>query len=189
MSEPTSSLLADTLCRAIDVGVTVVDAACADEVTHLWCEVLAPDLRCPGCGEVGSVRDHVVRELVDLPISGARSVLHVPIPRLICQQSHCSRRIYRAGSEQLAAARSKATRRVAKWILQRLVIDRMSVKVTAMVLGLSWGTVNTVALTAARELSCGPEHLAGVRDLGVDEQKWKHVRGNGDSSWVTSWWI
>ncbi|SED55144.1 Transposase [Tsukamurella tyrosinosolvens] len=31
----------------------------------------------------------------------------------------------------------------------------------------------------------GPQHLTGVRELGVDEHKWKHVRGNGDSSWVT----
>ncbi|MGB6243573.1 ISL3 family transposase, partial [Gordonia sp. (in: high G+C Gram-positive bacteria)] len=28
-------------------------------------------------------------------------------------------------------------------------------------------------------------HLGGVRHLGVDEHKWKHVRGNGESSWVT----
>lgn len=58
-------------------------------------------------------------------------------------------------------------------------------KATATALGLSWGTVNKIALTAARELTCNPEHLAGVRKLGVDEHKWKHVRGNGDFSWVT----
>lgn len=81
LEHTSSSLLADTLCRAIDLGVRVVDAACADEATHLWCEVLTPDLRCPGCGGVGVVRDHIVRELVDLPIAaGARAVVHVRIP-------------------------------------------------------------------------------------------------------------
>ena len=30
-----------------------------------------------------------------------------------------------------------------------------------------------------------PDHLDGVRILGVDEHKWKHVRGDGTSSFVT----
>lgn len=185
--EPTSPAPdADILFRSIDVGVKLADVAAAANVTHVWCAVTDPDLRCPGCGEAGAIRDHVVRELVDLPISSARTVVHVRIPRLVYEQCDCVKRIYRAGTDQLAAARSKVTRRVAKWILQRLVLDRMSVNATSVALGLSWGTVNTIALAAARELTCSPAHLAGVRELGVREHKWKHVRGNGDSSWVTA---
>ena len=51
--------------------------------------------------------------------------------------------------------------------------------------GLSWNTVNTLACEAAKTLAAAPARLAGVRILGVDEHKWKHVRGQGDPSFVT----
>jgi len=76
---------------------------------------------------------------------------------------------------------------VTRWILQRLAIDRMSVSATAKALGIGWELVNTVAVTAARNLVyADPLHLAGVRVLGVDEHVWKHTRRPGEpSSMVT----
>ena len=46
--------------------------------------------------------------------------------------------------------------------------------------------VNNLAVEAARTLVYDdPTHLEGVRILGVDEHKWKHVRGGGEDSYVT----
>lgn len=61
----------------------------------------------------------------------------------------------------------------------------MSVSAVAANLGISWRTVKTIATEAARALVYDGDHLDGVRRLGVDEHKWKHVRGQGDPSFVT----
>ena len=61
----------------------------------------------------------------------------------------------------------------------------MSVAAVADNLAISWRTVNQIAIAAARTLVYDGDHLDGVRCLGVDEHKWKHVRGQGDPSFVT----
>jgi transposase len=186
MSEPTSSLLADTICRTIELGVTIVDAAAGEQVTHLWCELPAPDPRCPGCGVPGRVRDHVDRELTDLPVVGHPTRLHLRVPRYLCETAGCENRVFRARIDHVAVPRAAVTRRATRWILQRLALDRMSVAAVAKTLGLSWNTVNTLALNAIRTIVYDrPGHLDGVRVIGVDEHKWKHVRGHGDPSFVT----
>lgn len=185
MSEPTSSLLADTICRTVELGVTIVDAAAGDRFTHLWCELVAPDPRCPGCGVAGRLRDHVERELTDLPVTGYPTRLHLRIPRLVCANDGCATTIFRACTDPVAAPRVAVTRRTTRWILQRLALDRMSVSAVSKALGLSWNTVNTLALDAIRTIVYDDGHLDGVRVLGVDEHKWKHVRGHGDPSFVT----
>ncbi|GAA4408732.1 ISL3 family transposase [Tsukamurella soli] len=186
MSEPTSSLLADTICRTVELGVSIVDAAVDEQFTHLWCRLTTPDPRCPSCGRPGRLRDHVQRELTDLPVVGHPTRLHVHVPRYLCQNTDCATDIFRANIEHLAPPRLSVTRRVRRWILQRLAYDRMSITGIARTLGISWNTVNTIALDAAREMVyADPAHLAGVRVLGVDEHTWKHVRGNGDPSMVT----
>lgn len=147
----------------------------------MWCELVAPDRRCPGCGAAGRVRDHVQRELTDLPVVGHPTRLHLRIPRLVCESVDCPTSIFRASIDTLAAV----TRRATKWILQCRVLDRMSVAVVARSLGLSRNTVSALALNGIREIVYMPGHLDGVRVLGVDEHKWKHVRGVGDPSFVT----
>src|SRR5690625_8040725 len=62
----------------------------------------------------------------------------------------------------------------------------MSISAVARALGLGWDLVNNLAVEAARTLVYDdPTHLEGVRILGVDEHKWKHVRGGGEDSYVT----
>ncbi|WP_345572203.1 transposase, partial [Streptomyces plumbiresistens] len=77
------------------------------------------------------------------------------------------------------------TTRTERWILQRIVVDKMSVAAVAANLAISWSTVNQIATDAARALVYDGDHLDGVRCLGVDEHKWKHVRGQGEPSFVT----
>ncbi|MGV0875497.1 transposase family protein, partial [Mycolicibacterium sp. XJ879] len=189
MSEATAcppNVVADTIMRTIELGVTITGAAIADELTWIDCGPVEHDPTCPKCGEPGQLRDHVERVLTDLPVVGHPTRLRVRLPRFICTVDRCTVTIFRQRTDRVAAAKASTTRRCARWILQRLAIDKMSVAVIAKALGLSWNTVNTVAAELARELVFGsPEHLDGVRYLGVDEHKWKHRRGQGEADFVT----
>ncbi|MFI8592116.1 hypothetical protein ACIGIG_15710 [Dietzia maris] len=60
----TASLLADTICRTVELGVTITDDV-ADGSMHLFCAPIAPD---PVCGVAGRLRDRVERKVTDLPI-------------------------------------------------------------------------------------------------------------------------
>ena len=81
---PVPNLVADTICRTVELGLSIDNAADAGDVTHLYCHPVSFDLNCPGCGHACQVRDHVERRLTDLPIVGHPSVLHVRVPRLAC---------------------------------------------------------------------------------------------------------
>ena len=80
----TASLLADTICRTVELGVTITDAAVADELTHLFCAPVTLDPICAECGMAGRLRDHVQRKVTDLPIVGHPTRLHVRVPRFTC---------------------------------------------------------------------------------------------------------
>lgn len=185
MNEPTCPA-ADMICRTVELGVTIIGAAVdIDDRTHIFCQILDPDPRCPGCDVAGQRRDHVDRVLTDVPAAGRPVLLHVAVPRFVCSTVDCSRSVFRADITTITAPRAVMTRRTGRWILQRIAIDKMSVAAVAAQLGIDWATVNTVAVESARALVYDGGHLAGVRHLGVDEHKWKHVRGQGDSGWVT----
>lgn len=91
MTELTSDV-ADTICRTVELGVSITGAAVdGQDRTHLWCQVLAPDLHCPGCGIEGRRRDHADRVLTDVPLAGHPVLLHVAVPRMICENTGCDR--------------------------------------------------------------------------------------------------
>ena len=185
MSEPTC-LVADTICRTVELGVTITGAAIADELTWIDCRPVEHDPTCAKCGQPGGLRDHVERVLTDLPVVGHPTRLRVRVPRFTCGNDGCEVTIFRQRMGRVAAPRAATTRRCARWILQRLAIDKMSVAAVAKALGLGWNTVNSVAAELTRELVFGsPDHLDGVRYLGVDEHRWKHCRGQGDPDFVT----
>lgn len=185
MSEPTC-LVADTICRTVELGVAITGAAIAAELTWIDCRPVEHDPTCPKCGEPGRLRDHVERVLTDLPVVGHPTRLRVRVPRFTCGDQSCTVTIFRQGIERVAAPKASTTRRCARWILQRLAIDKMSVSAVAKALDLGWNTVNAVAAELTRELVFGsPVHLDGVRYLGVDEHKWKHRRGQGEADFVT----
>ncbi|MFZ2562663.1 MAG: ISL3 family transposase [Corynebacterium variabile] len=183
---PTGNLVADTICRTAELGLTITDAADAGTLTIIDAAPVAVADSCPDCAMPGAKRDHVRRRLVDLPVVGFPTRLHVRAPRFTCTNPTCSRKIFQT-SLPCADDGATLTRRVTRWILQRLAIDRMSVAATAKALGVGWELVNKVAVTATRNLVyADPSHLAGVRILGVDEHVWKHTRRPGEpSSMVT----
>jgi transposase len=185
MTENTG-LVADTICRTVELGVTITGAAIAENLTHIECRPVEHDPTCPVCGQAGRLRDHVDRVLTDLPVVGHPTRLRVRLPRFTCTNDACEATIFRQRIDRVAAPKATTTRRTTRWILGRLAIDKMSVKAVATALGLGWDTVNTLAADACRELVYGGgAHLDGVRVLGVDEHKWKHCRGQGDPDFVT----
>jgi transposase len=173
MSHPTvtpvaaPNLVADTICRTAELGLSIDNAADAGDVTHLYCHPVTVDLSCPGCGHACRVRDHVERRLADLPIAGHPSVLHARVPRLVCGNDDCNVAIFRASISQAADDRQSVTRRVTRWILQRMATDGMSVKACARGLGIGWKKTCSLALSACRHLTGGdPGRLDHVRVLG-----------------------
>ena len=180
--QPSGNLVADTTCRTAEIGLTITGAADAGNITITDATPVAVATTCPECGHPGTKRDHVVRTLVDLPVVGFPTRLHVRVPRFLCTMASCPRKIFQA-SLACADDRSKLTHRVTRWVLQRLAIDRMSVAATATALGVGWELVNQVALDACRQLVYDDaSHLDGVRILGVDEHVWKHTRKPGQPS-------
>ncbi|WP_219419768.1 ISL3 family transposase [Pseudonocardia nigra] len=191
MSQPTFSpaqVLADTIVRTVELGVTITDAAIDAETTVVWCDLTARDpARCPGCGTVGIYRDSVERRLTDLPVAGHPLVLLVRVPRYRCPASPCERVIFNHDTSGLARSGTSTTRRCARYVLRRLIGDRVTVAAVARELGRSWDTINTIAVEATTELlaAAGPARLDGVRVIGVDEHRWAHTRHADGDGYVT----
>jgi len=77
-------------------------------------------------------------------------------------------------------------RRCARYILRRLMIDRATVAAVARELGLSWDTVNTIAMDATQHIvAADATRLDGVRVIGVDEHRWSHTHRPGEDGFVT----
>jgi transposase len=59
------SVVADTIMRTIELGMTITDAAVDEKVTTIFCTPVTRDPRCPGCGREGRHGDTVTRPLTD----------------------------------------------------------------------------------------------------------------------------
>jgi transposase len=159
--------------RTIELGVTITDAAVDEKQTTIFCTPVARDPRCPDCGQHGRYRDTVTRPLTDLPVAGYPLVLRVAVPRYRCTTPDCGRAVFNQDLGKLAAPRASTTRRCARYVLRRLMIDRTTVSAIAAELGLSWHTVSSIAMQATADLvaAAGSDRLAGVRVIGVDEHR------------------
>lgn len=78
------NLVADTICRTAEIGLTITGAADAGSITIIDAAPVAVDDHCPDCGHSGKLRDHTTRRLVDLPVVGFPTRLHVRVPRFTC---------------------------------------------------------------------------------------------------------
>ncbi len=191
MSEPTSapvSVVADTIVRTVELGVTITDAAVAGQTTVVFCNLLTDGPGCcPGCGITGIYRDTVERRVTDVPVAGHPLQLRVRVPRYRCVHDGCAREVFAHDTSRLARPGWSTTRRCAQFVLRRLMLDRTTVSAVARELGRSWDTVNSIAVAATRELLlvAGPARLQGVRVIGVDEHKWAHTRTAEADGFVT----
>ena len=142
MSEPTSlsaAVVADTIVRTVELGVTITDAAVDGDVTVVFCNLLDDGRRhCPGCGAEGRYRDTVVRTVTDVPVVGHPLRLRVRVPRYRCVNIACEREVFAHNTDRLARRGWSTTRRCARYICRRLMVDRATVAAVARELGLSW---------------------------------------------------
>jgi transposase len=191
VSEPTSPVavvVADTIVRTVELGVTITDAAVDGEATVVFCNLLDDGQRqCPECSGEGVYRDTVIRRVTDVPVVGHPLRLRVRVPRYRCVNDRCDREVFAHNTDRLARRGGTTTRRCARYILRRLMIDRMTVVAVARELGLSWDTVNTIAVEATQMIvATDTTRLDGVRIIGVDEHRWSHTRGRrADDGFVT----
>jgi transposase len=172
--------------RTIELGVTITDAAIDNEATIIFCTPVDRNPRCPDCGREGRYRDTVTRPLTDLPVAGYPLVLKVAVPRYHCTTPECTRVVFNQDLGKLAAPRASTTRRCARYVLRRLMIDRTTISAIAAELGTSWHTVSAIAMRATADLiaAAGPDRLSGVRIIGVDEHRWA-PRRLGPDGFVT----
>jgi transposase len=180
VSEPTSlpaAVVADTIVRTVELGVTITDAAVDGDATVVFCDLLDDGRRhCPQCGGEGFYRDTVIRRVTDVPVVGHPLRLRVRVPRYRCGSSQCPREVFAHNTSRLARPGWSTTRRCARYILRRLMIDRMTIAAVARELGLSWDTVNTIAMDATQMIvAADTTRLDGVRVIGVDEHRWSHT--------------
>ena len=183
-----AQIVADTIIRTVELGVRIVDAAVAGETTVLWCELLTDRPGCcPRCGVAGTYRDSTERRVSDVPVVGHPLELRVRVPRYECRHDGCARAVFAHDTSRLARPGASTTRRCARFILRRLMLDKATVAAVARELGRSWDTVNDIAVdaTTALLLSAGPARLEGVEVIGVDEHKWAHTRGAEADGFVT----
>src|SRR6185312_17482702 len=84
------------------------------------------------------------------------------------------RAVFNQDLGKLAAPRASTTRRCARYVLGRLMIDRTTISAIAAELGVCWHTVSSIAMRATAGLiaAAGPDRQAGVRVIGVDEHRW-----------------
>jgi transposase len=129
------SIVADTIMRTIELGVTITDAAVDEKVTTICCSPVTRDPRCPDCGRGGRYRDTITRPLTDLPVAGYPLVLRVAVPRYRCLTPECGRVVFNQDLGKLASPRSATTRRCARYVLRRLMFDRTTVSAIAAELG------------------------------------------------------
>jgi transposase len=190
VSEPTSlpaAVVADTIVRTVELGVTITDAAVDGDTTVVFCTLLDDGQRgCPGCGGGGRYRDTVIRSVTDVPVVGHPLRLRVRVPRYRCVNTACEREVFAHNTSRLARPGWSTTRRCARYICHRLMIDRATVAAVARELGLSWDTVNTIAMDATQMIvAADTTRLDGVRVIGVDEHRWSHARRPGEDGYVT----
>ena len=88
--------------------------------------------------------------------------------------TECWRAVFNQDLGKPAAARASTTRRCARYVLRRLIIDRTTISAIAAELGVSWHTVSSIAMRTVADVvaAAGPDRLAGVQMIGVDEHRW-----------------
>lgn len=100
----------------------------------------------------------------------------VAVPRYRCDTVECGRAVFNQDLGKLACPRSSTTRRCARYVLRRLMIDGTTISAIAAELGVSWHTVSSMgamtgpsrcgrASSSSRRWPLAPRLLLLVRDV------------------------
>lgn len=161
-------------CRLDELGLEVTGQRLQADRAVLACRIVDDDSWCRRCGEQGTPRDTVTRELAHEPFGWRPTTLLVTVRRYRC--AGCAH-VWRQDSSAAAEPRAKLSRRALRWALEALVCQHLSVARVAEGLGVSWNTANSAVLAEGRRvLIDDPGRFDGVRVIGVDEHVWRHTR-------------
>jgi transposase len=163
-----------TFCRLDELGLEVTGQRLRPDRAVLACRVTDEDRWCRRCGEQGSVRDSVTRQLAHEPFGWRPTTLLVTVRRYRC--IGC-RHVWRQDTSKAAEPRAKLSRRALQWALEAIVCQHLSVARVAEGLAVSWNTANNAVLAEGRRvLIADPARFDGVAVIGVDEHVWRHTR-------------
>jgi transposase len=163
-----------TFCRLDELGLEVTGQHLDADRAVLACRIPDEDRWCRRCGEEGTPRDTVTRQLAHEPFGWRPTTLLVTICRYRC--AGC-RHVWRQDNSAAAEPRAKLSRRGLRWALEAIVCQHVSVARAAEGLGVSWNTANNAVLAEGkRVLIADPARFDGVCVIGVDEHVWRHTR-------------
>ncbi|HTY33735.1 ISL3 family transposase [Mycobacterium sp.] len=163
-----------TFCHLDELGLEVTGQHLATDRAVLACRITDDDSWCRRCGEQGTVRDSVTRQLAHEPFGWRPTTLLVTIRRYRCQG--CAH-VWRQDSGKAAEPRAKLSRRGLRWALEAIVCQHLSVARIAEALAVSWNTANNAVLAEGRRvLIADPDRFDSVAVIGVDEHVWRHTR-------------
>jgi transposase len=163
-----------TFCRLDELGLEVTGQRLRPDRAVLACRITDEDRWCRRCGEQGSVRDTVTRQLAHEPFGWRPTTLLVTVRRYRC--TGC-RHVWRQDASKAAEPRAKLSRRGLRWALEAIVCQHLSVARVAEGLAVSWNTANNAVLAEGKRLLIAdPARFDGVAVIGVDEHVWRHTR-------------
>jgi transposase len=163
-----------TFCRLDELGLEVTGQRLDGDRAVLACQITEEDRWCRRCGEQGTVRDTVTRQLAHEPFGWRPTTLLVTIRRYRC--AGCAH-VWRQDSSAAAEPRARLSRRGLRWALEAIVCQHLSVARVAEGLAVSWNTANNAVLAEGkRVLIEDPQRFDGVKVIGVDEHVWRHTR-------------
>jgi len=156
-----------TFCRLDELGPIAIGQYPDMTARSLECRLAEPDPWCHHCGTEGVSRGTIARRLSHEPFGHRPTTLLVRVRRY--RWPGCGR-AWREDLSPAAPSRAKLSRRGARWALEAVVVDHLSISRVAAGLGVSWHTANDAVIDARRELLIDDEtRLDGVTTIGVDE--------------------
>lgn len=161
-STATANIVADTICRTVELGLLIDDAADARDITHLFCHPRHVNVTFPRCHEHRQLRDHVDRRLTDLPVAGHPHCCTSSNHGWSAAMMNVTCRYSGRQSLKLPTIESLWPGGCPAGFLRRMAVDNMSVKACAAALGIGWDKANDLALSARRDLAYG-DAQAGPR--------------------------
>ncbi|BBY98339.1 ISL3 family transposase [Mycolicibacterium fallax] len=163
-----------TFCRLAELGLEVTGQRLEPDRAMLACRIIEDDRWCRRCGEEGSPRDTVTRQLAHEPFGWRPTTLLVTVRRYRC--AGCAH-VWRQDASKAAEPRASLSRRALQWALKAIVCQHLSVARVAEGLAVSWNTANNAVLAEGRRvLIADPARFDGAAVIGVDEHVWRHTR-------------
>jgi rubredoxin len=111
-------------CRLDELGLVVVGQCLELKRAVLACRVIEDDRWCRRCGDEGSPRDSVTRQLAHEPFGWRPTTLLVTVRRYRC--SGCGH-VWRQDTTKAAEPRARLSRRALRWALEALVCQHLTV--------------------------------------------------------------